>query len=563
MTAQVFTVEYQQSRTNLVFNPSFEDRQFFGSLVGCVGSVQTAPSAVFPTELGTWFLRVASLNNNAANEYATPVNQSRVVAGKRYTATLYAQNGNIFNASMRIVLRFYSVTGTLLSTVNGADTNTIGGGAAVRLFVRNIDAPAGAYYASIACQYQRTNGQLGFVARLDGFMLEEAPDFGTYFDPTTNTSSFWMGQAYASPSAILTNNYAVMSDVQQISGFVGRQQIADTFEPSRMTISARYPTGFAAPDASFRVGSLVRVKRVGSAYTMWTGRIRNVSIEWDKPYSTSTNIGVADYITFDCEGALSDWGRLQGNNLSVAADDLLTQLSNVLSGTNLQYVTTYTAATAPELSSSQVSDSLAVWLNTACATIGATIKDGSDNSIVGINGRDFVGNLPVQFSDIANNLSNQVYDTIVFDSVSADFFTQIEINTTAYGDVVVETGVAPFRTYRQTTFNSSVAQATDLANYLLGIFGENGFGISEISCKSEAQNNWGLDLGYGWWDIIGYTTFITFRGSVFRCTILGSSFTATPSESRFTYYVADIGLTPYLVLDDTSAGILDTNKLGW
>lgn len=357
--------------------------------------------------------------------------------------------------------------------------------------------------------------------------------------------------------------WSALSNVQQISGFIGRQQLVDSFEPSRMTISARYPTGFSAPNTALVVDTQIRVKRTGSTYIMWTGRIRNVSVEWGIPYNSGSGVGISDYVTIECEGALAQWGRLQGNGLFVAADDLLTQLSNVLSGTNLQYGTTYTAATAPELSSSEVSDSLAVWLNTACATIGATIKDGSDNNIVGVNGRDFVGGLPVSFSDTTNDSTHQVYDSIVFDSVSADFFTEIELNTTDYGDIVVTTGTAPYRTYRQTTFSASVSQATDLANYLIGIYGDNGFGISEISCKSEAQSSWALDLGYGWWDIIGYFTNIVFRGNTYRCTILGSAFTATPSESRFTYYVADIGLTPFLILDDTSAGILDTNKLGW
>lgn len=555
---QQYTVEYQQSRTNLIFNPSYEDGQYFGNTVATTAAISTAGAA-----FGTYSLSLTALTNSADAEYATPSNQSRLITGKSYTASVYVRNMGSGTRNMRVGMRFFDITSTVIGTSYGADTSIAVSGSFTRLSTSLSSAPANSYYAAVVVQYQRSGGAAGNNVLIDGLMLEEGTSAGTYFDPTANTDAFWLGQSFASPSAILTSNYAVMNDVQQISGFVGRQQVADSFEPSRMTISARYPTGFAAPNVSFRVGSLVRVKRTGSAYTMWTGRIRNVSVEWDKPYNSSTGVGVSDYITIECEGALADWGRLQGNGLTLAADDLLTQLSVLLAGTNLQYGTTYTAATAPELSYSEATDSLAVWLNTACATIGATIKDGSDNNIVGVNGRDFVGNLPVEFSDTTNDSTHQVYDSIVFDSVSADFFTQIEINTTAYGDVVTQTGVAPYRTYRQTTFNSSVAQATDLANYLLGVFGENGFGISEISCKSEAQSSWALDLGYGWWDIIGYTTFITFRGSVFRCTILGSSFTATPSESRFTYYVADIGLTPFLILDDTSAGILDTNKLGW
>lgn len=358
--------------------------------------------------------------------------------------------------------------------------------------------------------------------------------------------------------------WTVLDNVNQISASIGRQQLQDVFEPSKANITARYPNGFSAPNSALVVDTQIRIKRTGSAYTMWTGRIRNVTVDWAKPYNAGTGTGVADTVSIECEGALAQWGRLQGNSLFVAPSDLLTQVSAVLSGTNLQYGTTYTASTAPLLSASEVTDSLANWLNTVALTIGATIKDGSDNNIVGINGRDFVGGgLPVQFSDVANSATRQVYDEISFDSVSADYFTEIELNTFSYGDIVVTYGTAPYRTLRETTYSPSASQATDLANYLLGIYGDNGFGISSISCNSEAQNSWALDLGYGWWDIIGYTTYVIFRGQTFRCTILGSDFSATPEGSRFTYYLADVGLTPFLILDDPDFGILDTNKLGW
>lgn len=370
-----------------------------------------------------------------------------------------------------------------------------------------------------------------------------------------------MPQQYTIEYSTNGTTWTALPNVQQISAFIGRQQLQDSFEPSKLSFTARYPNGFSAPNTALVVDTLVRLSRVGSLYAMWTGRIRNVTVEWGKLYSGS--VGVEDYVTVECEGALAQWGRLQGNDLAVSAGSFLTQLSNVLSGTNLQYGTTYTASTAPSLGSSTVSDSLANWLNIACATVGATVKDGSDNSIVGINGRDWVNNLPVQFSDTTNNSTNQQYDEIVFDSVSADYFTQIEVNTQSYGTVVVSTGTAPYRTLRQTTFSASAPEATDLAYYLLGVYGDNGFGISSISCVSERQNSWALDLGYGWWDIIGYSTLVVFRGTTLRCTILGSSFSASPNESRFTYYLADIGLTPFLVLGDANVGILGTNKLGW
>lgn len=558
MTAEVFTVEVQKIRANRIANPSFESGlasgTSFGMTLAALNNAATAYS-------GSWSLRMTALTSSPDIYYETPRLTSVVYGGYTYRASAYVREFDGTTRNMRVSIVLWTADNVFISESMGA--NVSAGSTYVRASAAvTLPSTSNARYATLRVYPQVSNASVGQVALADALLLEDSSTLGTYFDGSTSGAS-WIGTISDSISLLPTSTWEQLSNVQQISGFVGRQQVADTFEPSRMNISARYPNGYYEPNYALRVNTQVRVKRTGSAYTMWTGRIRNVTVEWGQPYNSTTTTGVADFVDIECEGALADWGRLQGNNLSVAASDLLTQLSNVLSGTNLQYGTTYTASTAPLLGSSVVSDSLAAWLNTACATVGATIKDGSDNNIVGVNGRDWNGTLPVAFSDTANNSTNQVYDNIVFDSVSADFFTEIELNTTGYGDIVVNTGVAPYRTLRQTTFNASAAQATDLANYLLGIYGDNGFGISEISCKSEAQNSWALDLGYGWWDIIGYYTTVAFRGNVFRCAVLGSSFTATPSESRFTYYLADIGLTPYLILDDTYAGILDKNKLGW
>jgi hypothetical protein len=549
-----FVVEFQKERVNYINNPSFENNNFDGFLVGSNATVVS--SGAFS---GTYALELVATDAFTVSSYQTT--NMTVDGGRQYIGSVYIKNTVGVTRGMRIVALQINSVGAVISTSNGSTVSVTAGGSYQRLTVSIPTMPLTKFIV-LRVQYQVNNAAGGNAAVIDALMLEQATSVGSYFDGYT-TDAYWTDGANQSPSALKTTDWVALQNVQQVSATIGRQSLQDTFEPSRMTISARYPKGFSIPNTALKVDTPMRVKRTGSAYIMWTGRIRNVSVEYEIPYSNETSVGVADNVAIECEGALAQWGRLQGNNLAVSASDLLTQLSNVLSGTNLNYGTTYTAATAPLLSASTVSDSLANWLNIACATTGSTIKDGSDSNIVGVNGRDFAGDLPVQFRDDINNSSYQTYDSIIFDSKSSDYFTEIELNTGSFGDVVVTTGTAPFRTLRQETFSASASQATDLANYLLGIYGDNGFGISEISCKSEAQNDWNLDLGYGWWDIIGYTTYVFFRGQIFRCVITGATFTATPNESRFTYYVADIGLTPFLILDDAGAGILDINKLGW
>jgi hypothetical protein len=359
------------------------------------------------------------------------------------------------------------------------------------------------------------------------------------------------------------STWTAISNVQEITARVGRTGLQDTFEPSGASIVIRYPSGFASPIAAFNVGTWIRIKRVGAIYETWNGKIRNVTVQWGKPYNYGTATGNADYVTLECEGALAEWGRLQGNNASVVTANAYFQLADVSFQGTLPVGTTYSPTTSPTVGASTISGSYAEWLNTFAATLGATIKDGSNQ--VGVYTKDFVGTLPVSFSDAANNATNQVYDELTFDSLAADYYTRVEVNTLNFGTVVVTAAgaTAPFRTLRISTFSASVGQATDLANYYLGIYSTPSFGISSLSCKAEAQNTFALELGYAWWDLPGYRCNITFRGNTYYMTILGCTLTATPESARYSYSVIDADLNPYLILDDPVYGVLNTNKLSW
>lgn len=554
---QDYSVEYQQVRPNLLWNPSFESGLFDGTTIDC--NAEAVQQNAFS---GSWSLRTVATSTSNNVSYLTPATQVPVEFGRIYWFGIRART-ETGTRDMRLDMLLCDINGQVIETVSTGG-GPVGTSYQHLYFVRQIE-DVRIKFAVLRVYTQRSGGAVNNVTFLDAaYVIDDVGllSLPTYFDGSTAGAS-WVGVRNNSVSVQPTTVWAELPDVQQISGFIGRRLIADNFEPSRMSISARYPEGYFNQNYALRVGTLIRVKRTGGTYTMWTGSISNVTVQWGMPYDNTQTVGVADLVDIECEGALAQWGRTQGNDYAVTAGNIYFQLAAVAAAFGLNVGTTYPDTTTQFLSASQISDSVANWLNTACATIGATIKDGAEDQRVGVYGRDWNGTLPVAFSDTANNSSNQVYDNIVFDSVSSDYFTQIELNTTAFGDVVVNTGAGPYRTLRRTTFSASASQATDLANYLLGVFGDNGFGISEISCKSEAQNTWNLDLGYGWWDIIGYYTTVTFRGKVFRCAVLGSAFTSTPFESRFTYYLADIGLIPFLTLDDQFNGILDYNKLGW
>ena len=357
-------------------------------------------------------------------------------------------------------------------------------------------------------------------------------------------------------SSTVDGTYTNLTDVQEITASVGRQTLKDRFQPSSLTFTMRYPTGFNAPNTSLVTGTYIRLTNTtgGSGYFMWKGKISDVNVKWGIPYNTTTSTGNSDYVTVTCEGAMADWGRLKGLNQVIAAANPYFALAEVSFESGLPIGTTFSPTDTASISASTVADTYLEWLNTFATTLAATLKDGSGQ--LGANTKDFIGTLPVEFSDVSNNATNQVYEDIELTSQVENYFTEIVVDSISYPQQVAQSGSAPFRTLQLHTFAGSAGQASDLANYYLAIYKTPSVSISKLVCRSESQNSWQLDFGYAWWDIVGYRTDVTFRGTTYYMTILGSSFTATPAGSVFTYYLVANTLTPFLYLDNAVYGIL-------
>lgn len=351
------------------------------------------------------------------------------------------------------------------------------------------------------------------------------------------------------------------SDVQELSGRIGRSAFIDTFQPSSVSFTLRYPTGYYTPNAALVTGTWIRVKRTGSLYTMWTGKIANVIVEWGKLYNTTTHEGAFDYATVTCEGAFAQWGRLDGNDEAITEANAYYALAQVSSASGLSIGTTYDSTNSPLVSASVVSSSYADWINTFATTLSATVKDGGGQ--LGVYTKDFIGTLAVSFSDTTNDATHQVYEQIQLSSQVENYFTEILVDTALYGQARAYTGSGPYRTLKLGTYSGSLSQAQDLAEYYLAIYQTPFVGISQLTCRSEAQNTWALDLGYSWYDILGYRTNVTFRGTTYYMSILGSSFQATPQGSTFTYDLASAAFLPFFILDDPIYGVLDTSRLSW
>jgi hypothetical protein len=363
-------------------------------------------------------------------------------------------------------------------------------------------------------------------------------------------------------------SFTALTDVQNIQFSIGRQAQLEQIKSSTGSFQMRYPTGYASPITDLVAGTRIRIQNItpDKPYTVFSGRINNVTAEYGIPFSGG--IGQADYLTVTFEGAFATLGRMQGNNYAMAAGTISAQALSAGSETGLDILRGGVQFDSQLLAATTISSTWADWLARVCQTTNSRISDSRSATSVTVVSPFDANVSTVNFSDVANDATNQVYNNINFDSLADNFYTQVTVTPESFTAATVTNvgAVAPFRTYQTNTLNASTAQANDFANYLLSNYGTAKFAISSFSCIAEAQSSFQLDKIGKFNDISaapGTQVGVTFRGVTYQCIIEGVNVSATPAGALFTYYVSGADLNAYMILNSQTFGKLDENKLGF
>ena len=371
-----------------------------------------------------------------------------------------------------------------------------------------------------------------------------------------------MPQNYSVAYSLNNSTFTTLSNVQGISIGIGRRALVDNYSADTCSIDVWYPTGYYSPITAMVTGTFIRITNTTTSKIIWYGRITDTSVKYGIVYNSGTQVGNSDRLTIRAEGALAQWGRARGNGYAMAAGTASAQLAAAATQTGLTVTSNYSATDNPTNSATTVTNSWADWFNKFTATLNGRIRQG--NNAVQALSKYSSFNSTINFSDVANNATNQVYDAIDFQSLGQNYFTQVTVSPESYSAQVASSGSAPYRNLNLQTFNSSTGQALDFANYLLTQYGSTTFSLASVSCLAEAQNSMKLDaIGTGFWDCIGYAVTVAFRGTTYYAIIEGASFTASPASSRYTFYLSGADLNSYLILDNTVQGRLNFNKLGY
>lgn len=351
-----------------------------------------------------------------------------------------------------------------------------------------------------------------------------------------------------------------ITNVLEVNCNIGRRSQLDAYRANTASVTIRYPSGFASPNAAYVPGTEIRITTVHNSLErqVFRGEISDVSITYGKPYASST--GPADVLVLDCESYFATMGRAQGNGLSLTAGTLSSQCNTIFSsrGFNVTAVSGFGADT--QFAATTLNGTIADWVNLAALTMNGRVHDaGPTVGLLLFNQYYKPAGAYNAFAD-TGAVGFEPYVDITFDSLANNYYTQVVVDPESYAEQTVQTGAAPYRTYKVNTLNASTGQALDYANYLLSTYQTPVLAISSFRVFIDDTTS---NPSYGCTDL-GSVIPVTFRGTTFQCIIEGATYSGNPERGVYvTYYVSGQDLNNYLLLNNTVFGQLNYNKLGY
>lgn len=349
---------------------------------------------------------------------------------------------------------------------------------------------------------------------------------------------------------------------------IGRQFQLDTYRADTATVEIWYQQ-YLQLETFLKVDVPMRIYDDARSVVLFQGNIKDVEIVYGMPYDSVSGIGNADRMVITLESRFAAFGRMSGNGYVMAAAKLGTQLDNAETQTNVTIVNPSDASTI-DMGGQTLQGTWGDWLNRVLLTLNNRLRQQPSLEVVS---KYSIPTLTYSFATADGPLF-QRYDQVTFDSLSDNYYTQVTVDPEGLTEQTVQSGSAPYRTYKVDTLNATTGQALDYANYLLNNYDNPQLALSTITATSQQQGtNFYLDtLGYVGsglppttytQSLVGRATVLTLRGVGYNFVIEGLTVSGDPETQRFTYYVSAQDLNAYLILDDSVYGTLDNNKLGY
>lgn len=373
--------------------------------------------------------------------------------------------------------------------------------------------------------------------------------------------------------------WRTLPDIQAVNIFRGRRLQIDDYNSDSLSIECRNPSGWThTPKLGDKI--IVYVYRPNvitgvDKFPGFIGNIRDVKIDYGKTTS-------ADEVSISGEGIQADWGRAQLNSLVLTQENVGEQVIDTASATGLNITYSGTMSTA---SAQTYTGNALELINDLMRTEEARLYafpyqydvswPGTWYMYFRGRGSNINLNTAWNFNDgtvAASPFNDDIkYDNVEFRSSADNYYNQVTIQPAAVAAQTATLSTTPLFSWARSTLDYSTNQAADHANWLLNNFQTKNSTVASISFLDVEQpatvppaytteNSAPLQI-----IAAGLTakTVIGFRSTTYNTVCEGLQISATPQQTRITLYLSGQDTNAYLILDDTTYGKLNSNKLGF
>jgi hypothetical protein len=347
-----------------------------------------------------------------------------------------------------------------------------------------------------------------------------------------------------------------VSDAQSISITRGRGQLTDPFKGGTATINGRNVADLPAIEIGKEI-EIVAEEGVNS-FTMFHGVVSDVQITFGQVANMdSYEIFCEDALAIAGRGQTSDpFGWAAGRSTYQAAEDVLyNAFTSALSFTGSSANSFVSGQSAPNANVLQL-------LNKIMATEQGYLYPIDPFTIqwIGRNEYQPLAQLGTFTDGTAATVNTTApFDTVNFRSHADSYFDRVVVE--AEGLLPRAEGLGS-RVYTIQTYDQTLTQAENLADYLLAILNVQNSVPNSISTTSEVQSN-NLAIEVAQLAGSGRQVGLILRGQLYTVFVEGSTVTATPEQSRFTLNLVSSEALSFFILDSTAFGRLDTDRLGF
>lgn len=390
----------------------------------------------------------------------------------------------------------------------------------------------------------------------------------TYTAPTVNYS------------ATINGTYTSLTGIQSVSINRGRQRFQDNFNQTSCVIELIPANSYALPLA---VGQFIDVRDANTSTSpcYFSGVITDVSRRYQMPYNAGTGAAPDDQITITATGAVGGFGKVSVTGVSLIPDTVLTQIT--LAGDSQNILIYEILADTVATGTVNFTGGLLDLVNGLLRTNQYFIDDidmQRQRISIGIYDYDLgvalfppgVGNVQYTMSD-AGTVGAFKFAALEYLSSVQTAFNKVEVVAEGLATQTATSGRAPFNTLVYNTYNASTSIALNLAEYIIAT--QNLASITPFSvttntllsptCTTIAKTANQAILGLPVADRavnLGSALTMIFRGSTVQAQIQGINTTFYPEYASVQLHLSP-SLGAQFILDNTTFGVLDQNKLGF